>query len=881
MIEQLDDSSATSLAAGDPPPATSAPPDWPPGWYSLEERDHDPDHRSSVGGLASLRSSVLRACMAQDEPGFLARLEQGLRTPQHQFQAMNLVWPPIRSTSLRQPLIDCLASSSAHERVDACAALARLCVDIDGSPLRGTAPAGNQPDPVIPLIARLDDPNDGVREAAALALGDIGDSRAFRPLVDLLEPGPRGRRRSPEPAVLVTVRAAAARALGALNDPRAAAPLLDVLERQSEVARKRGSSRPSGLDPMRLQRDLMRLKAAAAWALVRLHVPDLDQVLTACLERALAANEHGAQGPQPQGRDRSPRGLHVLESGVYSSGWPAALVEGLGRLGSNAGVDSLIAALGHSDTYTRLVAAESLGRTGSSAAVEPLVHALEDESPSVQYQAAKALAVFQDERATPKLADALARYGDPLSWTMPDLNEARRRLDLAHRPDSEFVDALHEVGKERHAARAATKLPAVCLMAANALVEIDSPDSRRALIDALRERASGLAASVAAVLILRRTPAALDILLDAVAEQRSTNDLGRPEGLTTTSDAPPVERAYDDDLVARTIPGAALIGLGVVCVEHLGSTLGDRDPGRRWAAAGVLGQIQDERASRTLRAALVDRRWGPETHRAADAPEPRSSTHGEAGTHSRELPLAQLENAIVLSTYDLGPYEVRMLIDAEPLWPSFRYFLAVLEPGTAEPLVLVTADKQEDAAEGRLQISVEGRTTDLVWVAELEDADEFGSQALELARSRLGVTDEPAERVRDRRTGGSHEDGPHATAIAGPQASNARLVARYSLGPYEAHLFTDIETALGEIAYTHVLAIYDEKDEARLFVAAEEGLLGSRVLGVFDEDGHKSHVWDPSWEALEPFAEHAWKLSANLLNLQDDPGPLPDEPPAI
>ena len=42
------------------------------------------------------------------------------------------------------------------------------------------------------------------------------------------------------------------------------------------------------------------------------------------------------------------------------------------------------------------------------------------------------------------------------------------------------------------------------------------------------------------------------------------------------------------------------------------------------------------------------------------------------------------------------------------------------------------------------------------------------------------------------------------------------------------------------------------------------------MLGVFNADGHQSRAFDPSWENLEPFAEHALKLSAELLDVGED-----------
>jgi hypothetical protein len=249
---------------------------------------------------------------------------------------------------------------------------------------------------------------------------------------------------------------------------------------------------------------------------------------------------------------------------------------------------------------------------------------------------------------------------------------------------------------------------------------------------------------------------------------------------------------------------------------------------------------------------------------------------GHGPDDSSQLPPPSLENAIAVRVYRLGSYEARLLIDAEPLHPSFRYFLAVLEPDKAEPVVIATAEKEEGAAEGVFRIFAGGDTIDTPWVGELEDADAFASRALLFAGFLLDIGEDPTEHASGSASSGQLQNGSGSTSIPAPQASSGRLAARYRLGPYEAHLYTDLETALGEIAYRHVLATFDGKGEPRLYVAAEQGPLGSRVLGVFDEHGHGSSEWNPLWEHLEPFAEHALKLSAEILHVSENPEPLSD-----
>jgi HEAT repeat protein len=79
-------------------------------------------------------------------------------------------------------------------------------------------------DPAIErLIAALEDKDPPTREAAARALGELGDARAVDPLIAALENEDSGTRR------------AAAKALGEIGDPRAAVPLAVALFDKDEV----------------------------------------------------------------------------------------------------------------------------------------------------------------------------------------------------------------------------------------------------------------------------------------------------------------------------------------------------------------------------------------------------------------------------------------------------------------------------------------------------------------------------------------------------------------------------------------------------------------------------------------------------------------------
>jgi HEAT repeat protein len=83
------------------------------------------------------------------------------------------------------------------------------------------APALGAPAPVRAVVALVRDPDPGVAEAAAWALGELGDAARAGGAVPALVGATRGH---PDPLV----REAAVAALGALGDPRALPAILDA-----------------------------------------------------------------------------------------------------------------------------------------------------------------------------------------------------------------------------------------------------------------------------------------------------------------------------------------------------------------------------------------------------------------------------------------------------------------------------------------------------------------------------------------------------------------------------------------------------------------------------------------------------------------------------
>ncbi|WP_437679639.1 HEAT repeat domain-containing protein [Sorangium sp. So ce131] len=164
--------------------------------------------------------------------------------------------------------------------------------------------AAGLPDAVSPLLGHLDDGAPEVRAEVARALGRIGDGRAVVPLIGKVQDA------VPE------VRKATARALGELGDARAVSALILALQDQAQDVR-----------------------VEAVTALGRLR---LDEATPAIAE--LVSASPGALG----GSGAFP-GARAADGGTSSNDVREAAFRALGRIGSDAAVRVLLAALAKDD----------------------------------------------------------------------------------------------------------------------------------------------------------------------------------------------------------------------------------------------------------------------------------------------------------------------------------------------------------------------------------------------------------------------------------------------------------------------------------------------------------------------------------------------------
>ena len=284
------------------------------------------------------------------------------------------------------------------------------------------------------LAVTLQDENPGVRQAAALALAQLGDERATDALIDALsDEDPDVRRdaayalgeiedlRALEPVLALLsdsasdVRRAAAWVLGELEDPRAVEPLITALgDDNSEVRRAAIEALAEIEDPRALDSLIdaigdptAEVRRHAAWALGEFDDPRAFDPLIEALDDANAEVRRFAAAAL--GEIDDPRAVEPLIAALSDENpevrrWVAAA---LGELDEPRAVDALIVALNDTYAEVRRFAAAALGELDDPRALDALIVALEDENAEVRRFAAGALGELSDEQAVDALISIL------------------------------------------------------------------------------------------------------------------------------------------------------------------------------------------------------------------------------------------------------------------------------------------------------------------------------------------------------------------------------------------------------------------------------------------------------------------------------------------
>jgi len=229
-------------------------------------------------------------------------------------------------------------------------------------------------DAVELIIARLADEKGRVREAAAFALGAIGDARAVEPL--LAAAGGEGYE-----------RANAAKALGMLGDARAVPVLIQCLVGKGSGARRE-----------------------VAWALGRLGDKSAVEPLIGLLrDPDMYVRRDVAEALGLLKDARAVEALLALLQDKEAQVREMA-TEALGRIGDKQVLAALMALLRDDpDARVRAKAADALGRLGDNQAAPALAKAMDENSSLVQARAALSLHRLGDKRGMPFLIAALGK----------------------------------------------------------------------------------------------------------------------------------------------------------------------------------------------------------------------------------------------------------------------------------------------------------------------------------------------------------------------------------------------------------------------------------------------------------------------------------------
>ncbi|NLF77026.1 MAG: HEAT repeat domain-containing protein [Chloroflexi bacterium] len=220
--------------------------------------------------------------------------------------------------------------------------------------------------PVVePLIAALNDPDKHKRQAAAEALGEIGDVRAVQPLIAALKASP-------------LAEIAAASALAKMGAP-AVEPLLVALRNSADEIDKLDKAQAK-IGPLDAEARLIAVRTVEEHGLLRRMALVLGKIGAPAVESLLTA-------------------LRDSKKEVRR-----AAASALGETGDARAVELLIVALrDNTDKYMRSEAAEALGKIGDERAVEPLIAVLKDSDGSVRRSAVEALGKIGDPRAVEPL----------------------------------------------------------------------------------------------------------------------------------------------------------------------------------------------------------------------------------------------------------------------------------------------------------------------------------------------------------------------------------------------------------------------------------------------------------------------------------------------
>jgi HEAT repeat protein len=280
------------------------------------------------------------------------------------------------------------------------------------------------------LIRGLADGNEYAKSHAAWALGEIGDTVAVIPLIEMID-----QRR---------VHRNAVQALGKIGDPRAVEPLIESLENrgyldsQAVVWALGEIGDPRAVDPLIASANSTRVRISdggpdAAEALAKIGEPAVEPILAALKSDSLCAPELTIALERMLGID-------AMETLLRTPGFfrPYGWLYIMGR----DAVPRLIEGLDDPDAEYRERCLHALMDFKDPRSVEPICDLLADRDPAIRRGAAAMLGWIGDTRAVAPLIEALADRDDEVQ--LAAIDALRQLRGFAARPALRRLVADHD-----------------------------------------------------------------------------------------------------------------------------------------------------------------------------------------------------------------------------------------------------------------------------------------------------------------------------------------------------------------------------------------------------------------------------------------------------
>jgi len=424
--------------------------------------------------------------------------------------------------------------------------------------------------------------DEGVRERAARALGEVADARAVIPLLQ---------------AVTDTsnqVRVAAIWALGEIRDPQPVEALIALLEAEAG-----------------------ELSRASAIALGKIATPE---ALKALIERLTSEDEAlrsaAQEGLKLAGAQAVPELVSALEEASAEQG--VLLAETLSQLGAEA-QNALTELSKSQQAKMRALAAQALAHIEPEVAVAALVPLLTDQDTTVRRAASATLISLGNaaaERLTPLLDleedTALRRELVQVLGEIGDSSATDAIDNLLDAPDPLTrrlaAQALARIGDRRATMRIATLLrdedwvtrQAGC----DALGEMGDPAAISALTQALLDGRDAVRRSAAKA--LDRLGWKPDESAEAAAYWAAKRNWRRCATMGPLAIHPLLVAAQDANSAERQSIADLLASIGEETIDPLLEALESESPGTRGCAALALGQLGRREAVQALLALLND-----------------------------------------------------------------------------------------------------------------------------------------------------------------------------------------------------------------------------------------------------------------------------------